>query len=76
MYALCFAFLSDSQTESNNMEQDLQTALAIKRELESLEGEKSAKVKALEKNLKLNKAEKDDLIKVRKFVIYLWEVFD
>ena len=41
-------------------ERELEEAFAIRRELETLEGDKSAKVKMLEKSNKLMKQEKED----------------
>ncbi|CAH1790920.1 unnamed protein product [Owenia fusiformis] len=53
--------ISDSQVESNSMERDLHEALAIKKELETMEGDKVARLKTIEKSNKILKTEKEDM---------------
>ena len=56
--------IAEFQSDMSHMEKDLHETTAIKRELESMDGDKSARVKSLEITNRLLKQEKDDLQKV------------
>ncbi|XP_078000792.1 serine/threonine-protein kinase MRCK alpha-like isoform X2 [Glandiceps talaboti] len=53
--------IQESQSETNHMERDLKEALAIRKELESMEGDRNSRIKTLERDNKRMKMEREEM---------------